>query len=78
MSRPFSAALDVSKSGFLEGVNQTTYNISKTARGIEGDMEQSRRPLERLLLRLDFNEELSKPRKRRMKGNGDILAEGGL
>ncbi len=76
MSRPFSAALDVSKSGFLEGVNQT--NISRTARGIEGDMEQSRRHLERLLLRLDFNEELSKPRKRRMKGNGDILAEGGL
>lgn len=81
MSQPFSAALDVSKSGFLGGVsmfNQTTHNISRTTRGIEGDLEQNRRHLERLLLRLDFNGELSKPRKRRVKDDTDILGEGGL
>lgn len=53
-------------------INQTTHNLSRTARGIiDSENEQSRRHVERLLLRLDFNGELSKPR----KGKGtDILA----
>lgn len=53
-------------------VNQTTHNISRTAKGIEGEIEQSRRHVERLLLRLDFNGELSRLRK---KKDGDILTE---
>ena len=67
--QPFSTTMDASKSAFMGAsvMNQTTQNFSRTARGID-----SRRHVERLLLRLDFNGELSKPRKR------DILAEGGL
>ncbi|KAF9535687.1 Spc98 family-domain-containing protein [Crepidotus variabilis] len=81
MSQPFSTTVDASKSGFLGGVsmiNQTTHTFSKTAKAIEGEMDQSRRHVERLLLRLDFNGELSRPRSSKGKGGGDILAEGGL
>jgi gamma-tubulin complex component 4 len=53
-------------------INQTTHNISRTAKGLDGEIEQSRRHIERLLLRLDFNGELSKPRN---KKEGDILAD---
>jgi len=70
-----AATLDGSKSAFLGGVsmmNKTTQNISRTAKGLDGEIEQSRRHVERLLLRLDFNGELSKPRK---KIDGDILAD---
>ncbi|KAF8167600.1 gamma-tubulin ring complex protein [Crassisporium funariophilum] len=79
--QPFSTTVDVSKSAFIGAsmVNQTTHNLSRTARGIDSDTDHSRRHVERLLLRLDFNGELSKPRK--SKGGGqtmDILAEGGL
>ncbi|PPQ99559.1 hypothetical protein CVT24_005345 [Panaeolus cyanescens] len=81
MSQPFSGTVDASKSGIigLSMMNQTTQNISKTARGIEKDTDHSRRHVERLLLRLDFNGELSKPRKSRIGGETtSILAEGGL
>jgi len=79
--QPFAATVDASKSGFLGGVsiiNQTTQNFSRTARGLDGELDHSRRHVERLLLRLDFNGELSKPRKNKGRGGGDILAEGGL
>ena len=68
--------MDASKSGFMGSsvMNQTTPNFSRTARGIDSERDNSRRHVERLLLRLDFNGELSKPRN---KGR-DILAEGGL
>lgn len=52
-------------------INHTTHNISRIAKCLDGEMEQSRRHVERLLLRLDFNGELSKLRK---KTDGDILA----
>lgn len=69
--QPFSTTMDASKSGFM--MNQTTQSFSRTTRGIDGEKDNSRRHVERLLLRLDFNGELSKPRK-----GTDILAEGGL
>ena len=59
-------------------VNQTAHNPSRTAKGIGSEMEQIRRRVERLLLRLDFNGELSTPRRKTDKGESDILAEGGL
>lgn len=73
--QPFSTTADASKSAFMGAsmMNQTTHNLSRTARGIiDSEREQSRRHVERLLLRLDFNGELSKPRKG--KGGTDILA----
>ena len=69
--QPFSTTMDASKSAYLGAsmMNQTTQTFS---RRIEGERDNSRRHVERLLLRLDFNGELSKPRK--AKGT-DILAE---
>ncbi|KAF9486445.1 gamma-tubulin ring complex protein [Pholiota conissans] len=68
--QPFAAPGDASKSAYISAsmMNQTT---SYTRAGLDGEREQSRRHVERLLLRLDFNGELSKPK--RGKG-GDILA----
>jgi hypothetical protein len=57
----FSSGVDTSKSVFL-GVsvaNRSTVNMSR----IDKNMEDSRRHVERLLLRLDFNGVLSQPRK---------------
>lgn len=73
--QPFTNAVDASKSGILGAsmINQTTHNLSRKM--VDRETDQSRRHVERLLLRLDFNGELSKPRKSRV---GDILAEGGL
>ena len=69
--QPFSTTMDASKSYLGTSVmNQTTQNFSRTARGIESERDNSRRHVERLLLRLDFNGELSKPRK-----TTDILAD---
>ncbi|KAJ3511390.1 hypothetical protein NLJ89_g4126 [Agrocybe chaxingu] len=76
MSQPFSTAVDASKSGLIGGLsmmNQTTHNLSRTAKAIDGETDHSRRHVERLLLKLDFNGELSKPRKSRKAGE-DILA----
>jgi len=74
--QPFSTTMDTSKSTFMgtSMMNQPTHNFSRTARGIDNERDNSRRQVERLLLRLDFNGELSKPRKEET----DILAEGGL
>jgi len=68
--------MDGSKSGFLGAsvMNQTTPNLSRTAKGIDDERDKSRRHVERLLLRLDFNGELLRPRREQT----DILAEGGL
>ena len=57
----FSSGVDTSKSVFI-GVsmaNRSTVNMSR----IDKNMEDSRRHVERLLLRLDFNGVLSQPRK---------------
>jgi len=74
--QPFSTTMDGSKSGFLGAsvMNQTTPNLSRTAKGIDDERDKSRRHVERLLLRLDFNGELLRPRREQT----DILAEGGL
>lgn len=72
--QPFSSGMDTSKSMFLPGANQTTANMSRNSKGVEGT-DDSRRHVERLLLRLDFNGGLSKARR---KISGGILAEGGL
>ncbi|TFK36996.1 Spc98 family-domain-containing protein [Crucibulum laeve] len=77
--KPFSSGLDASKSMFMNGnlVNQTMMNVSRTMKGI--DINGSERHVERLLLRLDFNGRLSKPRKPLGdKLHEDILGEGGL
>ncbi|KAF8913147.1 gamma-tubulin ring complex protein [Gymnopilus junonius] len=77
--QPFSTTVDASKSGIIgvSMMNQTTHNISRT-KIIDGESSQSWRHVERLLLRLDFNGGLSKPRTGRKKKDTDILAEGGL
>ena len=76
--QPFATAGDASKSAFIGAsmVNQTTANVNLSrTRMLDGDTEHSRRHVERLLLRLDFNGGLSRPRR---KEATDILAEGGL
>lgn len=78
MSQPFSTTVDASKSAYIGAsmvLNQTrAHNFSRT-RGAESELGQSRRHVERLLLRLDFNGELSKPRKGVRGGvENDILA----
>lgn len=62
----FSSTADsTSKSLYVSG-NQTTFNTSRAIKGMEGIGEESRRHIERLLLKLDFNGGLSKPRKSRI------------
>ncbi|CAK5264956.1 unnamed protein product, partial [Mycena citricolor] len=67
---------DATKSVLLNSsmANQTMFNASKALKGPDGGV---RRHVERLLLRLDFNKEFSKGRRRRQLKQG-ILAEGGL
>lgn len=73
----FTAATDASKSILINAsiANYTSYNISRTGKGVDSGTGEVRRHVERLLLRLDFNGGFSKPR----GGKGtDILVEGGL
>ena len=78
--QPFSTALDASRSGIIgySMINQTTHNLSRNTKMMDSEANQSRRHVERLLLRLDFNGGLSKPRQGRGAKDTDILAEGGL
>lgn len=74
--QPLSTGFDTSTSIFVgkSMVNHSTVNLSRM-KGLDKNMEDSRRHIERLLLRLDFNGGLSKPRS---EGTADILKEGGL
>ena len=84
--QPFASANDASKS-ILYNVSmanassfQHAFVRRKGAKGLEGDGE-IRRHVERLLLRLDFNEWFSKARTRKGRSatdGGDILRDGGL
>ncbi|PFH49816.1 hypothetical protein AMATHDRAFT_4578 [Amanita thiersii Skay4041] len=69
---------DSSKSILINAslANYTAHSLSRTAKII--DLGDSRRHVERLLLRLDFNGGLSQPRTNMSKNNADILVEGGL
>ncbi|KAF5323557.1 hypothetical protein D9611_005633 [Ephemerocybe angulata] len=60
--QPFSSGFDTSKSLYagISVANRSTVNMS---RAIDKNMDDSRRHVERLLLRLDFNGGLSKPRR---------------
>ncbi|TFK30929.1 hypothetical protein FA15DRAFT_38484 [Coprinopsis marcescibilis] len=74
--QPLSSGHDNSKS-FFAGVNvanHSTVNLSRI-KGLDKGIEHSQRHIERLLLRLDFNGGLSKPRN---DGTNEILKEGGL
>lgn len=65
------------------GLGFNTFLRTRRAKRLEGD-EEVRRHVERLLLRLDFNGQFSKPRLRRRgteeaaAGVGEILKQGGL
>ncbi|KAF9015659.1 Spc98 family-domain-containing protein [Cyathus striatus] len=61
-SQQLASVTDPSKSVFTNAsfVNHTFYNVSKTGRNSDGSEVDSRRHVERLLLRLDFNEGLSR------------------
>jgi gamma-tubulin complex component 4 len=83
--QPFTPTSDVSKSILF---NVSTANASsyhqpfvrrKGVKGLEGDGDV-RRHIERLLLRLDFNEGFSKAKilKSRAVADRDILKDGGL
>lgn len=90
--QPFSAGADATKSmAYNTSMTNTTglgfHTFLRTRRGkrLEGD-EEVRRHVERLLLRLDFNGQFSKPMARRRAAKGttnsggeeDILKQGGL
>ncbi|EJF67192.1 gamma-tubulin ring complex protein [Dichomitus squalens LYAD-421 SS1] len=89
--QPFSATIDATKSMLYNAsMTNTTgfgfHTFVRTRRGkrLEGD-EEVRRHVERLLLRLDFNGQFSKPSARRHgtrstapAGQEDILKQGGL
>ncbi|KAI0068083.1 hypothetical protein BV25DRAFT_1875251 [Artomyces pyxidatus] len=83
-SQPFAGRTDASKSMLLNGtVNASifahTHTSIRTKDGKKADnAEEVRRHVERLLLRLDFNGEFSKPRNSRSGEGEDILKQGGL
>ncbi|RDB28962.1 Inorganic pyrophosphatase [Hypsizygus marmoreus] len=74
--QPFSAAADASKSILMNAsmANQTTFNLSRGGKGLDGGVGEVRRHVERLLLRLDFNGAFS-TRRERKTGGQNILAE---
>ncbi|KAK0465563.1 gamma-tubulin ring complex protein [Desarmillaria tabescens] len=76
--QPFTT-MDTSKSILMNTsvANYTSYNVSKMAKGSEGVPADVRRHVERLLLRLDFNNGFSNPRLKEKKET-DILGQGGL
>ena len=89
--QPFSSAADATKS-ILYNASMTnttgfgfhTFVRARRGKRLEGD-EEVRRHVERLLLRLDFNGQFSKPSARRRgtrstapAGDEDILKQGGL
>jgi gamma-tubulin complex component 4 len=81
--QPFSAGTDASKSILMNASlgHHSTYNISKSGKGVDGGIGEVRRHVERLLLRLDFNGHgFSKALGKKTSDPGDvnILAEGGL
>jgi len=69
--QPFSTGLDASKSLFV-GASLANRSAAVNLSRVDKNMDDSRRHVERLLLRLDFNGGLSKPR----TSNNEIL--GGL
>ena len=67
--QPLSNGLDASRSMYV-GVSVANRSAVNMSRGIDKNMDDSRRHVERLLLRLDFNGGLSKPR----RVEGEILS----
>lgn len=65
--QPFTNGHDTTKSLYVSMANRSAVNMSR----IDKNMEDSRRHVERLLLRLDFNGGLSKPRN---NGSAEILS----
>ncbi|EAU92822.2 hypothetical protein CC1G_01867 [Coprinopsis cinerea okayama7 len=72
--QPLTSGLDTSRSLFIGSsvANHSTVNFSRTMKGLDKHVGDSRRHIERLLLRLDFNGGLSKPRS---EESADILKD---
>ncbi|KAK1233671.1 hypothetical protein PQX77_003166 [Marasmius sp. AFHP31] len=81
LQQPFTST-DASKSIHMNATiaNHTTFNISRVGKAVDGDRIDVRRHVERLLLRLDFNNSFTKFKWKQttLKAEEDILAQGGV
>lgn len=81
ISQPFTIAGDASMRSFLNVTSITMQSFIRT-KGLKGELtnspEETRRHVERLLLRLDFNGSFSSLRGKKVSNTQDILKEGGL
>ncbi|KAG6837663.1 hypothetical protein H0H93_004939 [Arthromyces matolae] len=75
--QPFTTTADASKSVILNTsvANQTTMNVSRVVKGLDGELGEVRRHVEHLLLRLDFNGGFSKRRESAEEQTKNILAD---
>ncbi|GJJ09549.1 hypothetical protein Clacol_003772 [Clathrus columnatus] len=81
ISQPFTIAGDASMRSFLNVTSLTLQSFVRT-KGLKGEFsnssEETRRHVERLLLRLDFNGKFSNLRGKETSKTQDILKEGGI
>lgn len=81
ISQPFTIAGDASMRSFINVTSITLQSFVRT-KGLKGELsnssEETRRHVERLLMRLDFNGKFLNLRGKEMSNTQNILKEGGF